>query len=498
LFYGYRLRLTRKNSEKFLWLQHTHREILSKKIKPIRYSYVLNNTNTDGNNNLKFIISGDKENLKHTKTTINIEADKFKNIAADPLRHTNSKWFINLTNVLIPEKVSNLLQMGGNFSLPIDHSSKKKVIHEFIKDTENHNKHISETVKSKIRNTIIPFFHRLVHNKNSKHKIENTLKDLKNATIKFCNSNPNIVFTRADKGNVTVAINKDEYINKIEIMLQDQDTYIPIKKNPIKSIEKSLNNTLKKWFQNNYITKQTYFKLFSSDSDLPKAYGLPKIHKKDHPFRIIVSSINTAFYPLASYLQAVLTSSLTYDNKQVKNSFELYKTLSGTKISDTHMLISLDVVSLFTNIPQDLAINSIIKRWAFIKLKTNIPKNEFIEAIKLILSSTYFVFNKKIYRQTYGTPMGSPLSPIIAHMVLQDLEEEALEKINCNIPFYFRYVDDIVLAAPIDQIKKIVDTFNAFHDRLQFTVELEDKKKFKFYGLEIRGSEQRDGHRLVS
>jgi len=69
---------------------------------------------------------------------INIEADKFKKIVADPLRHTNSKWFINLTDVSIPEKVSNLLQMGGNFSLPIDYSSKKKVIHEFIKDTENH------------------------------------------------------------------------------------------------------------------------------------------------------------------------------------------------------------------------------------------------------------------------------------------------------------------------------------------------------------------------
>jgi len=69
--------------------------------------------------------------------------------------------------------------MGGNFSLLIDYSSKKKVIHEFIKDTENHNKHISETVKSKIRNTIISFFHKMVHNKISKNKIENTLKDFK-------------------------------------------------------------------------------------------------------------------------------------------------------------------------------------------------------------------------------------------------------------------------------------------------------------------------------
>jgi len=228
LFYGYRCRLSRKNSEKFLWLQQTHRETLSKKIKPIRYSYVLNNTNTDENNNFKYILSENKGNLEHTNTMINIETDKFKNIVIDPLSHTNSKWFINLTNVSVPEKVSNLLQMGGNFGLPIDYSSKKKVIHEFIKDVEKHNKYISETVKSKVRNTIIPFFHRLVHKKTRENKIENTLKDLRNATVKFCNNNSNIIFTRADKGNVTVAINKDEYINKIEIMLQDQDTYITI------------------------------------------------------------------------------------------------------------------------------------------------------------------------------------------------------------------------------------------------------------------------------
>jgi len=136
-----------------------------------------------------------------------------------------------------------------------------------------------------------------------------------------------------------VAIDGIQYLNKIETMLQDHNTYTIIKKNPMKNIEKSLNDMLKKWLQNNYITKQTYFSLFSSDSGLPKAYGLPKIHKKDIPFRIIVSSINTALYALASYLQSIITCSLTLDNKQVKNSFELYKALSGTELCNTYELI---------------------------------------------------------------------------------------------------------------------------------------------------------------
>jgi len=104
---------------------------------------------------------------------------------------------------------------------------------------------------------------------------------------------------------VTVAIDKIKYLNKIETMLQDKNTYIIIEKDPMKGIERCLNNMLKKWFQNNYITKQTYFSLFSSDSGLPKAYGLPKIHKKDYPFRIIVSSINTALALCISFIFAI-------------------------------------------------------------------------------------------------------------------------------------------------------------------------------------------------
>jgi len=80
------------------------------------------------------------------------------------------------------------------------------------------------------------------------------------------------------------------------------------------NIIKNLNITLKRWFQNNFILKQTYYSLFSSNLILSKAYGLPRIHKKDYLFRIIVSSINTALYPLASFLQIIISNSLTQSN----------------------------------------------------------------------------------------------------------------------------------------------------------------------------------------
>jgi len=55
-----------------------------------------------------------------------------------------------------------------------------------------------------------------------------------------------------------------------------------------------------------------------------------------------------------------------------------------------------------------------------------------------------------------------------------------LNKLDFNIPFYFRYVNEIILLAPIDQISNIVECFNSFHNRLQFIVEYKNDRKLSF------------------
>jgi len=76
--------------------------------------------------------------------------------------------------------------------------------------------------------------------------------------------------------------------------------------------------------------------------------------------------------------------------------------------------------------------------------------------------------------------MGSPLSPIIADLVLRDLETISIRKLPFELSLFRRYVDDILLAASLDQFKVILDTFNSFHDRLQFTLEISINNKNKF------------------
>jgi len=115
-----------------------------------------------------------------------------------------------------------------------------------------------------------------------------------------------------------------------------------------------------------------------------------KIHKKDYPLRIIISSINSPFYSFAAFLHNILFKNLPNPNSHIENSFELTKKLNNMFLDDCYDLISLDVVSLFTNVPLDLVIEGIAKRWHLIKNKTSISYNEFLISLKLIMDSTYF------------------------------------------------------------------------------------------------------------
>jgi len=53
---------------------------------------------------------------------------------------------------------------------------------------------------------------------------------------------------------------------------------------------------------------------------------------------------------------------------------------------------------------------------------------------------------------------------------MRDLEEKTLERIRTQVSFYFRFVDDIAMAIPSSFHDNILDIFNYFHPRLQFTM----------------------------
>ena len=121
---------------------------------------------------------------------------------------------------------------------------------------------------------------------------------------------------------------------------------------------------------------------------------------------------------MSKIFEKILKESLPSPNSQVKNSFIFKDVISETKLATDHIMISLDVTSLFTIVPFDLVLKSIKKIWCFIKSATNFPLQEFQKGIEYHMNDPFFPFDNKYYQQVFGTPIGSPNSPILANLVL--------------------------------------------------------------------------------
>ena len=56
---------------------------------------------------------------------------------------------------------------------------------------------------------------------------------------------------------------------------------------------------------------------------------------------------------------------------------------------------------------------------------------------------TYFVFRDVINQNIFGTAMGSPVSMVVASLVMECIEEKALTTFPREVRFWKRYVDDV-------------------------------------------------------
>jgi hypothetical protein len=91
-------------------------------------------------------------------------------------------------------------------------------------------------------------------------------------------------------------------------------------------------------------------------SRTPGLYRLPKIHKDVPPLRAIVSTIGAATYRLPQYPAKLLRWHVGHSPRHVRNSTEFINVIKSLLAGPKDIVVSSDVVSLFTVVPlgQDL------------------------------------------------------------------------------------------------------------------------------------------------
>jgi hypothetical protein len=126
----------------------------------------------------------------------------------------SNKWLINLTEVQIPSDVQNVLKLGEKHSVPF--SNKNLPLEELISCVESSIYLMDDLTKREIRNKMTNI---LTNFKNSPRKLstsEINFSILHNKAKNFLREHPSILVLSADKGNITVIMDRTDYDNKVQ------------------------------------------------------------------------------------------------------------------------------------------------------------------------------------------------------------------------------------------------------------------------------------------
>ena len=120
-------------------------------------------------------------------------------------------------------------------------------------------------------------------------------------------------------------------------------------------------------------------------------------------------------------------------------------------------------------------------------ISTSLKQRTLKKLIKDTCSKTAFLFDNVIYEQIDGVSMGAALGPVLANIIMTELERVVVDKLigSGKIKFYACYVDDTLLLVKLEDIDDILNRFNAYHNNLEFTVDKFQDCVPHFLDLEI-------------
>jgi hypothetical protein len=291
------------------------------------------------------------------------------------------------------------------------------------------------------------------------------------------------VILKADKGGATVLMNMDDYNKKMIEHLTKSGSYRKLDSNPIKRIIRQVKIAI----NNSNLDERTKKCLTPNNEITPRIYGLPKIHKEDVPLRPIVNTIGSPTYELAKHVAKILSPLVGHTDSFIKDSNDFINIIKNEKVGPQDTLISFDVVSLFTKIPLDEAIQ-------IVKELTNPDTAKLAE---VCLRSTFFSYQGEFYEQTSGVAMGSPLSPIVANLFMENFEKKALDSFPLKPSRWKRYVDDTNVLWPHGKVElqKFFLHLNSISEDIKFTMKLEENDSIPFLDVLIKRKSNGDlGH----
>ena len=266
-------------------------------------------------------------------------------------------------------------------------------------------------------------------------------------------------------------MDKTWYIDECNRQLSDIKFYERLDKDITANVQERVTIYVNGMHDDGFIDDKTREYLIQTDVKPGRFYILPKVHKPGNPGRPIVSSNSHPTERISHFVDYYLQPLVHKLPSFVKDTNDfLNKLLTISTLPANSLLVTLDVSSLYTNIPHNEGIYACDHFLTTASHKT-IPTTKLCDLIRMILNFNNFTFNNNHYLQIHGTAMGTKMAPSYANLFLGYFEAKALE----NAPFqphtWFRYIDDIFMiwTEGLDNLKVFIDYLNSIHPTIKFT-----------------------------
>ena len=190
----------------------------------------------------------------------------------------NPKWVINLSTKPLAPAQRSVLAKGPNFVVTLRQPPNLEYITAIEAACTKLSQQDAEELRANINRVL-----------RSSHTPQTQFNQGSTSALRELKRDRDRIVLTADKGDAMVIMDREDYINKANQLL-NQSTYKTLAKDPTNTIKNKLISILKRVKQQTGLDSNTYKSMYPTGCVPPKFYGLPKIHKPGTPLRPIVSS----------------------------------------------------------------------------------------------------------------------------------------------------------------------------------------------------------------
>lgn len=306
---------------------------------------------------------------------------------------------------------------------------------------------------------------------NRQKKLHYNLTSDERTAMRTLNSRDDITIKPADKGGAIVIQNKQDYLDEGFRQLNDEYFYTELQEDPTESYTKLMKEILTSLLKNKEISTDMYKAMKPAYPKPGRFYTLPKIHKPGNPGRPIVSGIDTVTERISNFVNYLIMHLPPEVPSFIKDTNHFLHEISELILPTDSFLVTMDVTSLYTNIPHQDGIEAVVSAYKKSPPNNGVEDHVLATLIRLVLEHNNFEFEGKHFLQIRGTAMGTKMAPNYANLFMANLESRFLSNRGLKPLCYKRYIDDIFIIWPHREkdLLTFISDFNAIHPNIKFT-----------------------------